>query len=81
MNWYNNDIRVYLRDKQWPKGYVPTIKSEPEGLIFILSQKDLESYNMDVVDYRQLEKVVGESVEWVRSTGCPCYVRAVYDNG
>ena len=73
--WFNNEIRIYLRDKKWPKGYVPTIRSYPDGLCFLVNKEDLKSYHFDKADYEQLEKVFGESVLWIRQQGVPCYIK------
>lgn len=69
---YSNEIRNYIRTRDWPKYFQWEVHEYPEYLQFVVFQDNYESYTGE--HKLQIAMCIKQTMEKIRADGIPIYL-------
>lgn len=76
---YTNEVRQFLRTREWPKGLIWEIVEFDDFLRFRLYRDNINAF--DATDKLQLAKVVNEALSAISQRGIPIYTEVAKGDG
>ncbi len=76
---YSLEIRRYLLQRKWPKGLIVDTVEYPTHIALRLYRDNFNSFGG--VDQLSISQLVGETINAVRSQGCPCNLEVAPGDG
>lgn len=76
---YNNELRTYMRTRDWPKGLIWEIVEFDDCIKLRLFRDNINALDSDAK--LQLAKLVNETLSTVRKNGVPIYTWVAKGDG
>lgn len=76
---YSNEVRQFIKSRQWPKGLRMEVVEFPEFLRLRFFRDNLNSFDSE--DKLQIAKLVNEVMMGIRKNGIPIYTEVAKGDG
>lgn len=76
---YTDEIRGFLLSVKWPKGLIVDTVEYADHISLRLYRLNFNKF--DGTDKKEIAKIVGETINALRKTGCPSYLEVLPGNG
>jgi hypothetical protein len=77
--FYTDGVKQFLRSVEWPRGLVVNVIEYDTHLALRLYRLNFEQFS--AIDKLKISERVGEAINGVRNSGCPCYLEVVKGDG